>query len=140
MDTKRFLIGTIVGGIVLFVMGYVLFELLLGSVMDSNMVDIPGLHREVPVYWALVLSCFVYAALICYAMGRRGATGLAAGAKVGAVVGLLLWLTADLMTFAFMNSMTQSMLVIDPLLGLVHAAIAGAVIGLVDGKLRPAAA
>jgi uncharacterized membrane protein len=135
MDTKRFFVGTIVGGIVLFALGYVIFELLLGSFMSANMTSIPGLEREAPQFWALGVGCLAYAALICYAMGRQGA---AAGAKVGAIVGLLLWATADFTTFAFQNSMNLTVTLVDPLASMVHAGIAGAVIALVVGKMKAA--
>jgi hypothetical protein len=138
MGTNRFVVGTIVGGIVLFALGYVIFELLMGSFMAANMATIPGLDREAPQFWAVGVSCLAYAALICYAMGRHGAAGAAAGAKVGAIVGLLVWMTADFMSFGFQNSMNLTATLVDPLLAIVHAGIAGAVIALVVGKMKPA--
>jgi hypothetical protein len=138
MDTKRFIVGTIVGGIVLFALGYVIFELLFGDYLAANMASIPGLDREAPQFWAVGVSCLAYAALICYAMGRQGAAGLAAGAKVGAIVGLLLWLTADFMSFAFQNSLNLTATLTDSLLAIVHAGVAGAVIALVVGKMKAA--
>ena len=138
MDTKRFVIGTTVGGIVLFVLGYVLFDLLLGSYMESaSTSEAASVQREAPHLWSIGLACLAYAALICYAIGRRGVTGAAGGAMVAAVVGFLLWATADLMMYAFTTLMTSTMVVVDPLLAIVHAGIAGAVIGFVVSKVKP---
>jgi hypothetical protein len=139
MDTKRFVVGTVVGGVVLFALGYVIFELLFGSFMAANSNALPGLDREQPQFWAVGVSCLAYAALICYAMGRRGAVSVVAGATVGAIVGLLLWATADFMMFAFQNAATLTVTLVDPLLAIVHAGIAGAVIALVVGKIKTVA-
>lgn len=140
MDTKRFVIGTIVGGIVLFFVGYLVYEVILGSFMEASSPNIPGVNRETPLYVFVGLGCLVQAALICYAMGRRGATGLAAGATVGAITGVLLWGTADLMIHGLTNLISPTGIVVDLVGSLVTSGVTGAVIGLVDSKLKPAGA
>ena len=84
-----------------------------------------------------LLGGFGYAALICYAMGARGALGLSGGAKVGAIVGLLIWLTADFIVYGTTNIASLTRTIVDPLLELVHGGIGGAVIGLVAQRMKP---
>jgi hypothetical protein len=138
MDTKRFLTGTIVGGVVLYAVGYLIFNMMVGSFYAANGGSATGVDRSPQIQWAVLLGGFGYAALICYAMGARGALGLSGGAKVGAIVGLLIWLTADFIVYGTTNIANLTRTIVDPLLELVHGGIGGAVIGLVAQKMKPA--
>ena len=138
MDTKRFLTGTIVGGVVLYAVGYLIFNMMFASFYAANGGSASGVDRSPQIEWAVLLGAFGYAALICYAMGARGAVGLSGGAKVGAIVGLLIWLTADFTIYGVSNIANLSRTIVDPLLELLHGGIGGAVIGLVAQKMRPA--
>jgi hypothetical protein len=139
MDAKRFVVGTIVGGVVLFVTGYLIFNMLLGSFFTANAGTATGAGREAPLMWSIAVGCLGYAALICYALGARSTSGLGGGAKVGAIVGFLLWLSADFILFGTQNVANLTATLVDPLVGAVHGGIGGAVIGLVVAQLKPAA-
>ena len=138
MDTKRFLTGTIVGGIVLYLVGYLIFSMAFASFYAANTGSATGVDRASEVMWAVVLGAFAYAALICYAMGRRGVMGLAEGFKVGAIVGFLLWACADFTLYGVENVSNLTRTVVDPLLEVVHGGIGGAVIALVVSRTAPA--
>ena len=138
MDTKRFLTGTIVGGVVLYAVGYVIFNMIFASFYAANGGSASGIDRSPQIQWAVLLGSFGYAALICYAMGARGALGLSGGAKVGAIVGLLIWLTADFIIYGATNMANLTQTIVDPLLELLHGGIGGAVIGLLAQKMKPA--
>jgi hypothetical protein len=137
MDSKRFVTGSIVGGIVLFLVGYVIFNIVLRSFYDANMGSATGVARDPPFLWAIALGCLANAALICYAMGTRAATWVAGGIRTGAVVGALLWLSADFVTYGTMNVTTLTAVLVDAVAGAVHGAIGGAAIGLVVSKMKP---
>lgn len=136
MDAKKFAVGTIVGGIVIFALGFVIFNVLLESFYAANPGTATGVQREAPLQWSLAVGCLGYAALICYAMGARAASGLGGGAKVGAIVGFLLWFTADFIIYATSNTSTLTITIVDPLVEIVHGGIGGAVIGLVVSKMK----
>jgi len=137
MDSKRFVTGSIVGGIVLFLTGYVIFNIVLRSFFETNMGSATGLARDPPFLWAIALGCLAYAVLICYAMGARGATGLGGGIRVGAIVGFLLWLTADLISYGSTNATTLTAVLVDAVAAAVHGGIGGAAIGLLVSKMKP---
>ena len=138
MNTKRFLTGTIVGGIVLYLVGYLIFSMAFASFYAANTGSATGVDRASEVMWAVVLGAFAYAALICYAMGRRGAMGLAEGFKVGAIVGFLLWVCADFTLYGVENVSNLTRTMVDPLLEVVHGGIGGAAIALVASRADPA--
>ena len=136
MDTKRFLAGTIVGGIVLYVVGYLIFTMAFASFYAANAGTAMGVDRPAELMWAVVLGNLGYAALICYAMGARTTAGLSGGAKVGAIVGFLIWFTVDFILYGVQNVSNLTRTIVDPLLEIVHGGIGGAVIGLLVGKMK----
>jgi hypothetical protein len=53
------------------------------------------------------------------------------------IVGLLIWVTADFLSYGTMNVANLAATLVDPLAGAVHGAIGGAVIALVISKIKP---
>lgn len=134
MNAKQWVIGTVVGAIVIFGAGWLLFETLLGNYYEANVGSATGLEKEPPVMWAIAVGAVAYALLIIYAM-RGQAVNMMSGMKVGAVVGLLMWACADFTLFAITNMNNLTITMVDPLVELVHGGIAGAVIGAVLPKV-----
>ncbi len=137
MDPKKFVIGTVVGGIVLFFAGYLIFNTILGSFFAANSGSATGVSRDPMMLWSIGVGCLAFAALICFCMGTRAASGLAAGAKVGAVVGLLAAAFVDFVMYGTTNVSNLSATIVDPLATALHGGIGGAAIGLVLAKLKP---
>ena len=136
MNAKQWVIGTVVGAVVIFAVGYVIFDVLLGDYYAANSGSATGVIRDEPVVWALVVGALAYAALIIYAMrAQAGSVNLVSGMKVGAIVGFLLWATADYSLYAITNMNNLSVTVLDPFVEIVHGGIAGAVIGAVLPKV-----
>jgi hypothetical protein len=67
--------------------------------------------------------------------GRPEAASIAGGAKVGAVVGFLLWFTADFVLYGVINIANLTRTIVDPLLEFVHGGIGGAVIAAVLARV-----
>lgn len=137
MDAKRLVIGTVVGGVILFATGYLIFELAFGDFYAANAGSATGVERDPQLVWAVALGALSYAALITLAIGSRASSlNIGAGVKVGAVVGFLLWFTANFTLYGITNISNLTRTVVDPLLELVHGGIAGGVIAVVLGKIR----
>ena len=134
MNAKQWVIGTVVGAIVVFASGWLLFETLLGSYYEANVGSATGLDKDPPVMWALVVGAVTYALLIIYAM-RGQAVNMVSGMKVGAIVGFLLWATADFALFGIANLNNLTITLVDPFVELVHGGITGAVIGALLPKV-----
>lgn len=137
MDIKRLVIGTLVGGIVMYALGYLIFDLAFGDFYTANRGSATGVDRAQQLVWAVALGSLSYAALVTLGIGSRaGSSNLAAGVKVGAVVGFLLWFTVDFTLYGITNVANLTRAIVDPLLELVRGGIAGGVIGIVLGKVR----
>jgi hypothetical protein len=136
MDTKRLVVGTLVGGIVLFVVGYLIFDMAFAGFYAANEGSATGVTRTPQLVWAVVLGSLSYGALVTLAIGSRPASSAGAGAKIGAIAGFLLWFTVDFILYGVTNIQTLTRTVVDPLLEAVRGGIAGAIVAVVLAKVR----
>ena len=139
MDTKRLIIGTLVGAITLFVLGYLIWELAFADFFAANAGSATGVERDPPLMWAVALGTVSYAALLTLAIGTRGGSAtIVEGLKIGAIVGFLMWFGADFIIYGFQNVSNLTATIADSLLELIHGGIAGAVIAAVLAKVANA--
>ena len=89
MDMKRLTAGTIVGGIAMYLLGMLIFELAASDFYSANAGSATGVARDVNIVWAIVVGTLAIAALVTIVIGHAGASGVADGFKVGALVGFL---------------------------------------------------
>lgn len=139
LTAKRLAIGTIVGAGTLLAAGYVVFGLALGNfyAYALNAGSATGVLRQPFLFWAVAVGALSYGALLTLAIGSRpGSPTLRAGMTIGAVVGFLVWFTADFMLYGISNVLNLTSVLIDPLLELVPSAITGGVIALVLARIR----
>jgi hypothetical protein len=136
MEMKQLVTGTVVGGITLFVLGYLIFDLAFADFYAANAGSAAGVARDGQLVWAVALGSLSYAALITLAMGSRvGSATIAAGVQAGAVVGFLLWFTADFTLYGITNIANLTRTVVDPVLELVRGGITGGVTAVVLAKI-----
>jgi hypothetical protein len=140
MDSTRLATGTVAGGVTLFVLGYLIFDLAFASFYLANAGSATGVMRDAQLLWAVALGSLAYAALITYVMANaRGPMTTGAGITIGATVAFLLWFTVDLTLYGISNVSNLTRTIVDPLLEAVRGGVAGAVIAAVLGKVPVAA-
>lgn len=136
MDIKRLAIGTIVGGVTLYVVGYLIFEVALADFYTESLIDVDSAYRDAPMQWATVSASISYAVLITLGiLSRADAASITGGLIAGGVIGFLVWLTADLAYYGLTTLWNLPYVIIDPLLEFVHGAIGGAVIAAVLARV-----
>jgi hypothetical protein len=132
MDIKRIAIGTIVGGVTLYVVGYLIFELAFASYYAANITA----ARSENIGWAIAAGNLAFALLVTLGIETRAAPPtIANGFVTGAVIGCLAWLGAHLSYYATANVITYKLIIVDPLNELVHTGIAGAAIAAVLARV-----
>ncbi len=136
MEIKRFIIGTVVGAITIYILGNLIFDLAFGEFYTANAGSATGLVRDNPLMWATAMGSISYAALLTLAVGTRGGSvTIVDGLKTAAIVGFLLWFTVDFIFYGIFNMSNLTLAAVDPLLELVRAGIGGAVIAAVLAKI-----
>lgn len=131
---KKFVLATIAGGITLFILGYVFYELLLGGFFEANGGTATGVMKEAPVFWAVLLGELGAAALITLVLGWTGASGAGDGFKTAATVGFLVAFSINFIIFGVMNISNLTAVIVDLPVAAIRWGIAGAVIGMMGSK------
>src|SRR5690349_14694262 len=142
----RVLAATVAGGITCFVLGFIIYGLILDPlVMKPNMSpEAAKLMKDPPEWVFLVLFNLVGAFLLTYIFDKWATIRTFSGGFIGgAVVYFIITLYMQLMFAAFMTVSHGLMPVIADLIGAtVLGGVAGGVVGMVLGKMNtgPAAA
>ncbi len=135
MDTKQLMIGTLVGGITMYVVGYLIWTVALAGFFAANAGSATGVSRDPQLVWAIALGTLSLAALVTLAVGSRaGSLTIGAGFKIGAIVGFLVWFGVDFIHYGVRNIANLTATVVDPLLEIVRSGVGGAVIAAVLGR------
>lgn len=133
MNAKTLAFGTVAGFVALFLMGFVLYELLLGSFYAANM-QTSAMKAE-PDMLLMTLSNLVYAFFLTIVFTRwAGIKTVKSGATAGAIIGLVVGLYVNLGLAAWMDGYTTTLLIVDPLVHAVWTACGAAAIGFALGK------
>jgi hypothetical protein len=136
MDMKRLAIGTIVGGITLFAVGYVIFDVATASFYAENLIDVDSAYRDTPDHLLQALGNLALGALVTLGiLSRPGTPTVTSGLLTGALIGFLVWLGADLTLVSLTNVWNSIIVFIDPLFEGLHHGIAGAVIAAVLARV-----
>jgi uncharacterized membrane protein len=136
MDTKKFVIGTLVGGVAFFFLGYLIYGLALAGFYASHAGSSSGDMKtmEQIVWWALILGNLASGALLTYIFLKLGnISSFGSGASTAAAIGFFMALSMDLIRFATSNTMDLTASLADVVVGTVLTAIAGGIIAAALG-------
>jgi len=134
MNMQKLAIGSVVGGVVLFVLGYVIFDVLVADFYAANAGAAAVGFRMPQIYWSVALASLGYGALVTCMIGTGAATPIG-GLKAGALAGGLLWFTTDFTLYGYLDLWNMTVTVVDIVLEALRAAIAGAVVAVVLAKV-----
>ncbi len=137
MDAKKRIMATLAGFVVFFLLGWLLYGMLLMDFFMSNSGSATGVMRSDTemVWWALALGNLLQAYLLVYIFGKwANITTFGAGLQAGAVIGLILGYGYDLTMYGTSNISNLTSTLVDPLVVAVMMGLTGGVIGMVLGK------
>ena len=136
MAGKSFALATLAGGITLFLLGYVFYGLLLVNFFESNATAAgAAVMMAEPMMLGIFLSNLVYAAFLTLVLGSWAKVSSAGdGLNKGAMVGLLVGLSMNLIWHSIADMQTLTAHLVDAVVGAVMAGVAGAVIAVVVSK------
>ena len=127
MTLQRLALGTVVGGLVLFLLGYLVYGVLFASFFATNVGTATGVTREPFNFVALLLGQLAFAAILTMIFSWSAVRSAGQGAKIGALAGLLFFLGIDLTLYATTNVQNLAASLVDALLAALLFAVSGAV-------------
>jgi len=135
MNFKKLFIGGIVGGILYFGLGYLVYGNLLADFMHKHPGTATGVDRAMEdfQFLYLIIGNLTLGFLLAYIFVKANVNSMAAGLVTGGIVGLLLSVSIDTMMYATTNIISKTAMAADVAAMTVISAIVGAGIGMAMG-------
>ena len=131
----KILRGTVFGGIAFFFLGWLFWGILLMDFSANNYNQDVYLQNNEMVWWALIISNFVYALLTTLFLKWGQAKTWIDGLKIGVLFGILYAVTTDLGIYSMTNILLNVLaIIVDALAYALITGLLGIVIVLTWGK------
>jgi hypothetical protein len=131
----KILRGTVFGAIAYFLIGWLVWGILLMDFLSGNMNQCANRPDNGMIWWAIIASNFVLALLLTLVLNWAKAKSITDGLKYGALFGLLYTLSFSLSSWSMTTMYTNiGALLTDTLASTVVMAVIGMVIVLTWGK------
>ncbi len=137
MDAKKRIMATLAGFVVYFMLGFILYGVLLMDFYSSHTGTATGVMRidTDMQWWALIAGNVVQAYLLVYIFGNwANITTFGGGLKAGAIIGFIMSLGISLNMYGTTNISDLTSTLVDPVVMSVMLGITGGVIGWVLGR------
>jgi hypothetical protein len=137
MDAKKRMMATLAGFIVYFMLGFIIYGVLLMDFYASHSGTATGVMRidTDMQWWSLIAGNVVQAYLLVYIFGNwANITTFGGGLKAGAIIGFIMSLGISLNMYGTTNVSDLTSTLVDPFVMAVMLGITGGVIGWVLGR------
>jgi hypothetical protein len=136
MNTNKFLLGGIIGGIASFLLGWLVWGTLLMNFMKENSNQTSGVFRSADemVWWALIAGNLAMGFLLSFVLNKAKINTAGGGAFTGAAVGLFTAIGVDCMMYAQVYLFNAKAMAVDVAASVIVSAIVGATIGWFNGR------
>jgi len=137
MKTNKILVGGITGGVTLFLLGWVIYGILLMNYSTANYNQCMNRPMQDMIWWSMIVSNLALGFLLATIFSWSDTTGFMAGAKTAGIIGLLLYVSMDFgyysMTTMYVN---PSVIIVDIIAYTIYLAIAGAIVAWAMGMVK----
>lgn len=131
MNVKNFLVSGIVGGLADFLMGWLLYGILLKDTFPKP--DGAGAENLTFIF----LGCMSFGFAIAYIFSHgEGISKCVPGVKMAAGISLFLGLSNNFFYGMYKESLDVKLMVIDVITTIVIGSVVGAVVAVVNGKMK----
>jgi hypothetical protein len=135
MKTKGLLLGTLIGGLSMFFLGWLIYGILLSPLMQGNCNNSINRPMEEMVWWALVSSNLLWGLLITLVLHWTKSTSFFSALINSAYLGCLLALAFDLSQYSMTTMFNNpAIILVDALGNVVLFAASGGLVSLVMKK------
>ena len=127
MKTNKILLGGMAATVTLFVLGWVIYGMLLMDFMQANYDQSMMKAEGGMVWWAMIVSNLASGFLLAIVLSWSNAKTCTDGIKIGGIIGLLMALSIDLSFYSMSNMLLSfTPVIVDTIVSGVLWAIAGA--------------
>ena len=140
MDIKKLLVGGIVGGILFFGLGYLIYGNLLAGFMQKHPGTATGVDRAMEdiQFLYLAIGNLAMGFLLAYIFVKSNVSSMGNGLVTGGVVGALVSVGFDCMMYGTTHVISKTAMAADVAAITVMWAITGAVVGMIMGMGKKA--
>lgn len=132
MKTSKLLLAGLVGGVVYFALGFLIYGLLMKDAM-SGMSAVMRADADVQ-WWAGILGNLVMGVFLAWVFARwANVRTLMGGLTAGAIIGAFMASSYDLSMYAWTTLMDMKGLIMDIVISTLMTAVAGGVVGWMLG-------
>jgi hypothetical protein len=137
MNTNKFIIGGIIGGIAYFLIGWLVWGMLLMNFMNEHTTAAgKAVMRgdDQMIWWALIVGNLLWGFVLSYVLVKSNVSSAGGGASTGAVLSLLISAATHCFNYAFMDMSDTTAIGVDLVASTVVSAIVGGIIGWYLGR------
>jgi hypothetical protein len=133
MDIKKLFIGGIVGGILFFGLGYLIYGNLLTSFMQKHPGTATGVDRAMEKFefLYLIIGNLALGFMLAFVFVKSNVSSAGSGIVTGGIIGALVSVGYNCMTYATTNVTSKMAMAADVAATTVMCAIVGAVLGMI---------
>ena len=139
MDFKKLITGAITGGILFFLLGWLIYGNLLAGFMKANPGKATGVDRTDMDFMYLAIGNLLSGLLLAYIFAKAGVSSMVNGFVTGGVLGFLMSASYDCVMYGTTFIASKKMIMADVIAYTVMCAVVGAIVALVMGKMSKAA-
>ena len=133
MNIKKLFSGGITGAVAFFLLGWLIYGILLMDFMTKNPGAAGNIGKTSPDFLYLIIGNLAQGFLLAYIFVKANINNLLAGMVTGAVIGLLLAVSFDCMLYATSTIISRTAMAADVVAATIMTAIVGAIVGKVIG-------
>lgn len=133
MSIKKLLMGGITGGVLFFLLGWVIYGMLLLNFMNTHTGVAGNVARPEPDFLYLIIGNLAMGFLMAYIFIKANINSFGSGLITGGAIGLLMAVGYDCTVYATTTIASKTGMAADVIAFTVMSAITGAVVGAVIG-------
>jgi hypothetical protein len=119
--------------VIFFLLGWLVFGVLLKGFYEGNTIQYTGLMKESPAPWAYFISNLCMATLTVYVFTLAGIKSFAKGLVTGLIIFFLVSLSYDIVFFGTMNLFNGAAFFVDVFITTLFGGLLGGLAGLFLG-------
>ena len=139
MDIKKWVIGGITGGVLSFLLGWLIYGMLLKSFMEGHTGVAGNIMRAEPDFLYLAIGNLAMGFAVAYVLLKANVSSMAGGFITAGIFGLLISIGYDCMIYATTTVISKTAMAADVAASTVMTAVVGAVVAMVMGMGKKAA-